>query len=207
MANDLRMRIGVHNLSSDQVDAFREAYRQMMAINDNRGYQFFAGLHGAPNWFCWHHQQNASSALRMQVFLPWHRAYLYNFELAMRDRVKDVSLPWWDWTLGPPRQSGLPPIFTEARDGSKPNPLLRFRIDLPNANPPVNHNTTRSPGDTRQIFPSWGQRSTRCSIRPTGATSPTASRTSTTRCMAGCRATWATSARRRTTRSSGRTTP
>ena len=151
MANDLRMRLGVHNLSSDQVGAFREAYRQMMTISDNRGYNFFAGLHGAPNWFCWHHQQNATSALRMQIFLPWHRAYLYNFELAMRDRVADVTLPWWDWTLGAPRQSGLPAIFTDTRDGTKPNPLLRFRINLANSNPPVNHSTTRSPGDPSDL--------------------------------------------------------
>ena len=64
-ANDLRVRLGVHNLSSEQVGAFREAYRQMVSISDNRSYRFFAGLHGAPNWFCWHHQQNATSALRM----------------------------------------------------------------------------------------------------------------------------------------------
>jgi hypothetical protein len=29
----------------------------------------------------------------MQLFLPWHRAYLYNFEMAMRDRVAGVTLP------------------------------------------------------------------------------------------------------------------
>jgi tyrosinase len=151
MANDLRMRIGVHNLTVDQVSALREAYRQMMQITDNRGYQHFAGLHGVPNWFCWHHQQNARSAQRMQLFLPWHRAYLYSIEMAMRDRVKDVTLPWWDWTLGPPRQDGLPDVFTEARDGTQPNPLLRFRMNLPDSNPPLDRFTARSPGDPQDL--------------------------------------------------------
>jgi len=49
MAGELRLRLGVHNLSDGQVTAFRDAYRQMMQISDNRGYQFFAGLHGVPS--------------------------------------------------------------------------------------------------------------------------------------------------------------
>jgi hypothetical protein len=48
MADELRMRLGVHNLSDEQVTAFRNAYRQMMQISDNRRYPFFAGLHGVP---------------------------------------------------------------------------------------------------------------------------------------------------------------
>jgi tyrosinase len=61
----------------------------------------------------------------MQLFLPWHRAYLYTWEMAMRDRVPGVTLPWWDWTLGPPRQSGLPAIFTDRNgNGNVPSDLL-----------------------------------------------------------------------------------
>jgi tyrosinase len=144
---DIRIRLGVHNLDDAQIAAFRDSYRQMMAISDNRGYQVLAGRHGAPDWYCWHHQQNARSAQNMQLFLPWHRAYLYTWEMAMRDRVPGVTLPWWDWTLGPPRQNGLPSIFTDRRgaDG-QPNPLLGFRINLPQTRPPIVHNTTRSPG-------------------------------------------------------------
>jgi len=61
--------------------------------------------------------------------------------------VAGVTLPWWDWTLGPPRQSGLPSIFTDrtAADG-QPNPLLGFRVNLPQANPPIVRTTSRSPG-------------------------------------------------------------
>jgi tyrosinase len=136
MAGELRMRLGVHNLSDEQVTAFRNAYRQMMQISDNRGYQFFAGLHGVPSRYCWHHhQQNVRSALNLQLFLPWHRAYLYNFEMAMRDRIPGVTLPWWDWTLRPPRQSGIPDIFGARTAAGQPNPLAAFRINLPNTNP------------------------------------------------------------------------
>jgi tyrosinase len=72
--------------------------------------------------------------------------------MAMRDRVPGVTLPWWDWTLGPPRQNGLPSIFTE-RSGAdgQPNPLLGFRINLPQANPPIVRATSRSPGPANEL--------------------------------------------------------
>lgn len=149
---DIRIRLGVHNLNAANVADFRNSYRQMMAINDNRGYQYLAGLHGAPSGYCWHHQQNARSALNMRLFLPWHRAYLYYWEMAMRDRVPGVTLPWWDWTLGPPRQNGLPKIFTDRTgpDG-QPNPLHGFRINLPQADPPLVRFTSRSPHSPRLL--------------------------------------------------------
>jgi len=148
MANGIRNRLGVHNLSDAQVTALRGAYAQMMAISDNRGYAFLAGLHGAPSWYCWHHQQNARSAQRMELFLPWHRAYLYNFEMAARSQVPDVTLAWWDWTLRPPRQDGIPAIFARAPSGQT-NPLASFHIaNVPRVKP---HNTTRAPGPTSDL--------------------------------------------------------
>src|ERR1700730_11486543 len=151
MANELRLRIGVQNLGDDQVAALRDAYRQMMQISDNRGYQFLAGLHGVPSWYCWHHQQNARSAQQTQLFLPWHRAYLYNLEMAMRDRVPGVALPWWDWTLRPPRQRGIPDIFGVTTAGNQPNPLATFRINLPNTKPSLVHKTQRHPGAPNDV--------------------------------------------------------
>jgi tyrosinase len=141
-----RIRLGVHNLNDAQVAGVRDTYGQMMSISDNRGYQFLAGLHGVPAWYCWHHQQNARSAQQMQLFLPWHRAYLYNWEMAMRDRVPDVTLPWWDWTLRAPRQAGVPKVFDDAAANGQPNPLATFRMNLPSTNPPLMRNTARSPG-------------------------------------------------------------
>ncbi len=144
MANGIRSRLGVHNLSDAQATGLRDAYGQMMTISDNRGYAFLAGLHGAPSWYCWHHQQNARSAQRMELFLPWHRAYLYNFEMAARSRVPDVSLPWWDWTLGPPRQDPIPKIFAAANANGQRNPLASFRIT--GVQGVQAHNTVRHPG-------------------------------------------------------------
>ncbi len=146
MADNLRIRKGVHNLSDAEVGAFRDAYRQMQAITDNRGFAYFAGLHGVPNWYCQHSTDTAPA----YYFLPWHRAYLYNLELAARSRVSTVTLPWWDWTLRPPRQSGIPKIFEDrAADGGKPNPLYSFRIDL--TNPSIHHATRRQPGSADDL--------------------------------------------------------
>jgi tyrosinase len=67
--------------------------------------------------------------------------------MAMRDRVPAVTLAWWDWTLRPPRQNGLPQIYTDRTVGNnQPNPLLAFRINLPNTNPPIVRSTRRQPG-------------------------------------------------------------
>ena len=32
-------------------------------------------------------------------FLPWHRAYLYEFEQNLQDFDRDLMLPYWDWTM------------------------------------------------------------------------------------------------------------
>ena len=32
-------------------------------------------------------------------FLPWHRAYLYEFEQNLQDFDRDIMLPYWDWTM------------------------------------------------------------------------------------------------------------
>ena len=144
MANDIRIRQGVHNLDAAGVAAFRSAYQKMMAITDNRGYAWFAGLHGIPGQWCWHGQRGDHfPGQRLELFLPWHRAYLYYFEMAMRDQVPGVTVPWWDWTLRPPRQNGLPGIFATRLVAARPNPLYSFRMRLPTARPPVNRDTVR----------------------------------------------------------------
>jgi tyrosinase len=139
----IRTRLGVHNLAAGQVNDLRKAFANLQAIKDNRGYQYLAGLHGVPSWYCWHHQGNARTAKHSQLFLPWHRAYLYTFELALRDQMPTASLAWWDWTLGPPRQNGIPAIFGHAA----PNALLNFRMKVPSASPPIDRRTARHPGD------------------------------------------------------------
>jgi tyrosinase len=92
-AGDIAHRKRLSTLSDDELAALRRAFGGAMEISDSRGYGHFASLHGFPDpGYCEH---------RSQLFLPWHRGYLYFFEQALRDIVPGVTLPWWDWTDSP----------------------------------------------------------------------------------------------------------
>jgi hypothetical protein len=122
----LALHRSVHNLTEEQLDTLRQAFRAVMQIGDNRGYNFHAGIHGLPlgagqsELYCRHD---------LRLWLPWHRAYLYLFELALRDRVSDASLPWWDWASPVSHSSGIPEAYTQRRlDGQQENPLFSAPI-------------------------------------------------------------------------------
>jgi tyrosinase len=122
----LALRRSVHNLTEEQLDTLRQAFRAVMQIGDNRGYNFHAGIHGLPlgagqsELYCRHD---------LRLWLPWHRAYLYLFELALRDRVSEASLPWWDWASPVSHSSGIPEAYTQRRlDGQQENPLFSAPI-------------------------------------------------------------------------------
>ena len=80
---------------------FRRAVNQAMALNDKRGFDYFAGWHGVPLGWCRHHDV---------LFLPWHRAYLYWVELALQSQVPGVTLPWWDWS----KDGAIPSAYSSA---------------------------------------------------------------------------------------------
>src|SRR5688572_2629658 len=84
----VKLRLSATKLTARQVGDFRKVIKAALARDDDRGYQYFAGWHGVPFGWCWHGDPR---------FLPWHRAYLYYFELALQDIDSDVTLPWWDW--------------------------------------------------------------------------------------------------------------
>ncbi|HEY6780265.1 MAG TPA: tyrosinase family protein, partial [Thermoleophilaceae bacterium] len=71
--------------------------------------------HGVPLGLCVHHEP---------LFLPWHRGYLYFFELALQDVDDQVTLPWWDWL----NESDVPPAYSEAEVGGAPNLLASMPI-------------------------------------------------------------------------------
>ena len=73
----------VSNLEFDKWDALRRAIDQLIA---NGTYQRFVDYHLGP------HEMHRS--LR---FLPWHRAYLINFERELRAIDESLSIPYWDW--------------------------------------------------------------------------------------------------------------
>lgn len=85
MAGSMAYRLPVGAPAAPEMVTFRAVMRASEGITDNRGYNFIAGFHGAPFWFCWHHQFNPRVPTRSQLFLPWHRAYLWWLEQSLRD--------------------------------------------------------------------------------------------------------------------------
>jgi tyrosinase len=136
----LRHRRSARRLSKGQLVELRQAVSKAQRIGDDRGYQYWAGVHGLPlPVYCRHGSE---------LFLPWHRAYLYFFEKALQDRVPGVTLPWWDWR---DRSEPLPAAYARARTpGNKANPLYSSPIQPTGRRQPNEKRTWREPGD-----PSW----------------------------------------------------
>ncbi|HWP32660.1 MAG TPA: tyrosinase family protein [Solirubrobacterales bacterium] len=110
----LRHRRSVRRLTTGQVADLRDAVAAAQEIDDDRGYQRWGGIHGLPlPIFCTHHTE---------LFLPWHRAYLYLFEKALQERVPGVTLPWWDWTAN--HAEGVPAAYSRRRVSGRRNPLF-----------------------------------------------------------------------------------
>jgi tyrosinase len=100
----------------------------MMALSatDNRSWIYWAGYHGFPNWYCWHHgRAGMGTPQPVNLFLPWHRAYLLYFEHVARDQNAQATIPWWDWTSDTSHRIGVPAIFSARRVDGQPNPLLQ----------------------------------------------------------------------------------
>jgi tyrosinase len=120
----LRHRLSVEKLAGGQLGHIRDAFARAEQIADDRGYEHFAGLHGLPlPMYCKHGSP---------LFLPWHRAYLYMFELALRDRVPERpgwALPWWDWTSSGSHRHGIPSAYADKRAGGHENPLHSAPVD------------------------------------------------------------------------------
>jgi tyrosinase len=132
------LRKNVRNLSEVEVSNLRTSLRRLMEIRDNRGYNHIAGFHGAPNFYCWHHQLP-------RLFLPWHRAYLYWMEQAAKDQIETVTIPWWDWSSNLSRREGIPTVFEEENFAGTSNPLNQAHISVPTSTPPLDMSTFRRP--------------------------------------------------------------
>ena len=52
------IRKNISNYLPNELLDFRNAMEKFMLIRDNRGYNHIAGFHGAPDFYCWHHQRN-----------------------------------------------------------------------------------------------------------------------------------------------------
>jgi len=117
------VRQSVAGLSTAGVAGVRAGFSALYALRDERGYGYFAGLHGLPlPSYCEH---------GTTLFLPWHRAYLYMFERALQDRTPGVDVPWWNWSSDAARRQGLPTAFADRNlSPGQPNPLAAGLVAL-----------------------------------------------------------------------------
>jgi tyrosinase len=142
----LSYRQNVARLQPPQLAAFRAAFRSSMGLGDDRGWQYWAGIHGLPlPMYCQHHTP---------LFLPWHRAYLYYFELTLQEFDSTVMLPWWDWTSAWSHQVGVPLRYSAAEADGQPNPLAGGPINAlaqQQGGEGAPDHTSRDPGDPADL--------------------------------------------------------
>jgi tyrosinase len=121
-AAPVRFRRNADRLTPEQLKTLRKGFSSFYEIPDDRGYEYFAGIHGLPL------PKSCENAHGTPYFLPWHRAYLYFFERALRDRVPDAGLVWWDWQTGPGITSKLPAPYLNKNVEGKPNSLYSAKV-------------------------------------------------------------------------------
>ncbi|HXR32035.1 MAG TPA: tyrosinase family protein [Solirubrobacterales bacterium] len=137
----LRHRRSARRLTAGQKADLRAAVAAAQGIGDDRGYQRWAGVHGLPLPIsCTHHSE---------LFLPWHRAYLYLFEKALQEQVPGVTLPWWDWTAN--HAEGIPAAYARQRVDGRKNPLFDSPIQASGRERPSQTRTTRRPESPGQL--------------------------------------------------------
>lgn len=147
LSTPLRFRRDASRLTAGQLATLRDAFGRAQAINDDRGYGYFAGIHGLPLPI------SCDNAHGTDYFLPWHRAYLYFFERALRDVDKDAMLAWWDWRTGPSRPPAIPASFSARQAGRAANPFFSAKVDplairqgRASGQPAMGSSTRRNPG-------------------------------------------------------------
>lgn len=86
----IKARKNINSLTCDELRRLRAALAQMMSLDnyyqDQRSFAYWARIHGNDCQHGW------------EEFLPWHRPYLYYFELQLQDIDPSITLPYWDWT-------------------------------------------------------------------------------------------------------------
>jgi len=86
-----RQRQNLDCLGEPQLAELRQAFRAIYDLDykaeDRRNYNNQALIHQ-------NHCQHG-----WERFLPWHRAYLYEFEQNLQDFSRGIMIPYWDWTM------------------------------------------------------------------------------------------------------------
>jgi tyrosinase len=143
MANGIVIR---PSTGQANIPAIRDAYGQMQGFSetDNRSWIFWAEYHGFNRFDCWHHSRLHGTLFPYDLFLPWHRAYLLNFQQVMLDLNSEAIQPWWDWTSDTSHEFGLPQSYTEDADS---NPLATGPMPSIQGQPQRRTNRDPSPPD------------------------------------------------------------
>ena len=136
-------RVNVECMDAPALARFEKAVQRIRDRNPasdatadelHKSYQFYARIHNGPpgkTAFCNHMNE---------LFLPWHRALLRIFELALQEADKEnggdgaVMLPYWNWTQPPSgkfyplafeRDAALQPTGNPRRTDARTTPLYQ----------------------------------------------------------------------------------
>lgn len=84
---NVMIRKNILALTDEELRNFRTAIQALkdLPAADARNFDNQARIHGTS---CRHGSE---------LFLPWHRAYLVEFERLLQEQVPGVTLPYWDW--------------------------------------------------------------------------------------------------------------
>ena len=149
-SNGIETRQEIRTLSSDQLTKFVYALHVMQQ-------QPAPGQPSAYDKFVKIHLDESALVHNTADFLPWHRAFLLEFEHALQKIVPTVTIPYWDVALDA-QTPELSPVFGASEFGGNGNGPDGTLTDGPFATwaplYPTQHLLTRdwSPGPTT-IYP------------------------------------------------------
>jgi len=100
-ARELLIRKEIRALSADERDKFISSVLELKRLGL---YDHYVHAHHQimiPTVLCGEprHPEYRNGAHQGPAFLPWHRAFLLQFEADLRKIDPSVTVPYWDWTL------------------------------------------------------------------------------------------------------------
>ncbi len=128
-------RKNIEDFTPAELAAYEHAMRILMgSTNPLENYKHHADYHNVmssnPPRGCEH---------RNDLFLPWHRYHLYNFERALQATdpnhatlsTRNVTIPYWDWSVAPRHgirypaafENNTSPLWNEDRNAVKAEPF------------------------------------------------------------------------------------
>jgi tyrosinase len=136
----VRMRKNIEKLGADDLATYKHAIQILQNNssdpNNPKGYAYWAALHDL-----YDESIHSGCAHFSEKFFPWHRRYLYDFEVALQNsdppKTKDVMIPYWDWTTKTTTGVNFPAPFED------PNSPLFDNTRQPVPQPPWNPDQVR----------------------------------------------------------------